>query len=120
MDSDARGFRGQRASEVSRKVALVASLARAQGLTGVLLSTQHNFSWLSAGGSNRVDGLREAGVATLMVTADERRYVLANTIESRRIANEALEDLDFGVLDFPWMDERRDTTLVFRVAAEAA
>ena len=120
MDSDARGFRARRASEVSRKVALVASLARAQGLTGVLLSTQHNFSWLSAGGSNRVDGLREAGVATLMVTADERRYVLANTIESRRIANEALEDLDFGVLDFPWMDERRDSTLVFRIAAEAA
>ena len=55
-----------------------------------------------------------------MVTADERRYVLANTIESRRIANEALEDLDFGVLDFPWMDERRDSTLVFRIAAEVA
>ena len=120
MDSDARGFRTERRREVSRKVAGVASLARAQGLAGVLLSTQHNFGWLSAGGSNRIDGLRETGVASLLVTAEGRRYVLANTIESRRIADETLEDLDFAVLDFPWTDERQDSTLVFRIAAKAA
>ena len=93
---------------------------RAQGLSGVLVSTQHNFAWLSAGGTNRVDGLRETGVATLMVTADGRRYLLANTIESRRLASEVLDDLDFAVLDFPWEREREDPALVFRIAAETA
>ena len=36
-----------------------------------------------------------------MVTADGRRYLLANTIESARISGEALDGLDFAVLEFP-------------------
>ena len=120
MHSDARGFRTARFEEVGRKADLLAALAREQGLSAVLLTTQHNFSWLSAGGSNRIDALRENGVATLMVTADRRRYLLANTIESARISKEALDGLDFAVLDFPWEDERQDPALLYRIAVEAA
>ena len=120
MHPDARGFRTARSEEVGRKADFLAALARNQGLSAVLLTTQHNFSWLSAGGSNRVDGLRENGVATLMVTSDGHRYLLANTIESARISQEALDGLDFAVLDFPWAQERRDPALLYRIAAEAA
>src|SRR5688572_13301737 len=108
MRPDARGFRAPRLDEVSRKVEQVAALARDRGLAAVLLSTQHNFSWLSGGGSNRVDALREAGVATLMVTSNGHRHVLANTIESRRIASEALAGLGFDILEYPWEQERQD------------
>ena len=57
MDSDARGFRtaARRRGRAKGRTWSPPWLAR-QGLPGVLLSTQHNFSWLSAGGSNRVDG----------------------------------------------------------------
>ncbi len=120
MHPDARGFRTARFEEVGRKADLLAALAREQGLSAVLLTTQHNFSWLSAGGSNRIDALRENGVATLMVTADRRRYLLANTIESARISKESLDGLDFAVLDFPWEDERQDPALLYRIAVEAA
>src|SRR5918993_26467 len=120
MHPDARGFRTPRLEEVGRKTDLVAKLARQQGLSAVLLSLQHNFSWLSAGGCNRVDGLRENGVATLMVTADGRRYVLANTIESTRISQEALGGLDFAVLDFPWEQERADPGLIYRIATQTS
>src|SRR5688500_11348582 len=120
MHPDARGFRTPRFEEVDRKTRLVAALARKQGLSAVVLSAQHNFSWLSAGGCNRVDGLRESGVAALMVTADGRRYMLANTIESTRISQEALGGLDFAVLNFPWEQERADPALTYRIAAQAA
>src|SRR5918993_647510 len=106
MHPDARGFRTPRLEEVGRKTDLVATLARQQ--------------WLSAGGCNRVDGLRESGVATLMVTADGRRYVLANTIESTRISHEALGGLDFAVLDFPWEQERADPGLIYRIATQTS
>ena len=119
MPSDARGFRTGRADEVARKVERVAALARDLALDGILLSTQHNFSWLSGGGSNRVDALRESGVATLMVTADGLLYLLANVIESRRIAAEALPGIDVRVVDYPWQRERQDSGILLKMAAEA-
>ena len=55
-----------------------------------------------------------------MVTADGRRYLLANTIESRRIAPRRSTDSTSTSFDFPWEEERQDPALVFRIAAEAA
>lgn len=107
-------------AEVDRKAARLAALARDAGVGGIVLSTQHNFTWLTGGRINRVDASRELGVSSLLVTADERRFVLASAIESPRMTQEALAGLDFDLLEFPWTDERADPSLPFTLARRAA
>ncbi len=109
-----------RALEVDRKVERVAALARDGGFSGVVLAAQHNFGWLTAGRTSRVDATRETGSGALLVTAEGRRFALASTIESPRMRDEAVAGLGFEVIEYPWTDERADATLSFRVAARLA
>jgi Xaa-Pro aminopeptidase len=106
-------------SEIEIKAERAASLARRLGLAGILLTTQHNFAWLTGGQSNRIDGSREAGAGALLIGANGRRFVLANTIESPRLMSEALVGFDAELREFPWEAERADAALVSRLAAEA-
>lgn len=106
-------------SEIAVKTERLADLARASDLGGVLLTLQRNFSWLTGGASNRIDGGREAGAGTLLVSADGRRFVIANSIESPRLADEALAGLGFELLELPWAAEHADPATVVRLAASA-
>lgn len=106
-------------SEILVKTERLAELARASDLGGVLLTLQRNFSWLTGGASNRIDGGREAGAGTLLVSADGRRFVIANSIERPRLADEALAGLGFELLEFPWAAEHADPATVVRLAASA-
>lgn len=121
MPGNARGIHTapDRSAEIGRKVRRVAELARREGLAGIVLSAQHNFAWLTAGRSSRVDGARETGSASLLVTADERRFVLANAIEAPRMTGEMLADLGFELVTYPWADERAHPALPFERGAHA-
>jgi antitoxin VapB len=77
-----------------------------QGLGGVLINSQHNFSWLTAGGINAVDISREAGAGALLVRSDGKRFVLANSIEMPRLLEEELPGSDFEAVEFAWEDEK--------------
>src|SRR4029453_11947511 len=78
----------------------------ANNLGGVLVSSQHNFSWLTAGGTNGVDLSREAGSGALLVRSDGRCFVLANRIEMPRLLNEELAKEEFEPIEFPWEEEK--------------
>ena len=78
----------------------------AEGLGGVLLNAQHNFAWLSGGGSNGIDLSRENGAANLLVTSDGRRFVVANNIEMPRLLAEELSGEDFEPVVYSWQDEK--------------
>lgn len=121
MASDASGIHPPaRRDEVERKAARVAHLAREAGLGGIVLSAQHNFAWLTAGRSSRIDATREVGSASLLVTAGGRRFVLANAIEAPRMTGETLDGLGFDLLDYPWTTERAAPATAFERAAEVA
>ena len=78
----------------------------AQGLGGVLLGAQHNFSWLTAGATSGIDTSREPGAGALLVRRDGRRFVLASRIEMARLQEEELAGLDFEPVEFAWEDEK--------------
>ena len=93
-------------AEHSEKLARVARIAQESRLQGILLAAHHNIAWLTGGRSNRVDASRETGAARLFVTADGRRFVLANAIEMPRLVDEVLAGLDYEPIEFPWTDDQ--------------
>ncbi len=84
----------------------------AEQLGGVLVGAQHNFSWLTAGGSNGIDLSRDAGAGTLLVRADGKRFVLANRIEMPRLLADELAGEEFEPIEFSWEDEKSSTTFL--------
>lgn len=103
-------------NEIEEKLERLARVIADQGLSGVLINTQPNFAWLSAGGSNGIDSSREAGVGTLLVRSDGRRFVLANRIELSRLLTEQLNGQGYEPIDFGWEDEKANTSLPAEVA----
>jgi Xaa-Pro aminopeptidase len=73
---------------------------------GVLISSQPNFSWLTAGGTNGVDLSREAGTGALLLRNDGKRFVLANRIEMPRLLSEELPAEEFEPVEFSWEEEK--------------
>ena len=108
-----------RRAEVDRKVERTAALAREAGLAGIVITTQHNFAWLTAGRSNRIDASREVGTASLLISAHGRRIVLASTIEAPRTAEETVAGLGFEPIEYPWTEERADAGHMYKVAEHA-
>ena len=105
--------------ETEEKTERLVRLCSTEGLGGVLLNSQPNFAWLTAGGRNGVDSSRENGVATLFVRADGKRFVLANKIEMARIITEELRGKDYEPLEFGWEDEKANTAVITKLARSA-
>jgi Xaa-Pro aminopeptidase len=104
-------------TEVDEKIERVVRLAHARGLSGIVLSRQPNFAWLTAGQSNRIDGSVDSGAGSLLVTADGHRYVIANTIEMPRLHDEALRGLGFEPLEYAWVSDHAAPSTPLDIAA---
>jgi antitoxin VapB len=102
--------------ETEEKLERLARVIAGEGLAGVLINTQPNFAWLSAGGTNGIDSSREAGVGTLLVRRDGRRFVIANRIELTRLMTEQLHGQGYEPIDFGWEEEKANPSLVADVA----
>jgi Xaa-Pro aminopeptidase len=103
-------------AELSEKTERLLRFCSSEKLGGVLINSQPNFAWLTAGGRNGVDSSRENGVATLFVRSDGKRYVLANNIEIDRIRTEELKEKEFEPIEFGWEEEKADPQIVHRLA----
>jgi Xaa-Pro aminopeptidase len=105
--------------EIDEKTDRLARLASAHGLGGILVNTQPNFAWLTGGRSNRIDGSRENGNGSLLVSARGERFVVANNIEMPRLREEALAGLDFTPVEYHWTAEHADASTAVRAARAA-
>lgn len=105
-----------RLEEVQAKTERLMALMEAQGLRGILLKKQPNFSWLSGGGLNMVGIATEVGMTSLLVTRTGR-YLIANRIEAGRMREEELDGLGFELLTHEWFVDR-EADLVREVAGE--
>src|SRR5579863_4233217 len=82
---------------------------RGQQLEGVLLRRHENIAWLTGGAVEvRVLTPGETGVASLLVTAEGKRYYFTTENEAPRLKDEEFGALDFEPVVFPWY---ADTTL---------
>jgi len=85
-------------------------------LAGVLLNAQHNFAWLTAGGSNGIDLSREQGASYLLACQDGRRFLIANNIEMPRLLKEEVSADDFDPIEIAWQKEKSSFGTVLDLA----
>jgi Xaa-Pro dipeptidase len=76
---------------------------RSQGLAGVLLRRNENVAWITGGAVElRVLTPSETGVASLLITAEGKRYYFTTENEAPRLHDEEFGALDFEPVLFPW------------------
>lgn len=81
-------------------------MLKAENLGGVLLNSQHNFAWLTAGGNNGVDLSNPNGIGSLLIREDGKRFLLANKVEMPRLLAEEVSDKDFEPIEFDWQADK--------------
>lgn len=95
--------------ELNAKHEKLVAWLREQKLEGVLLRRHENIAWLTGGAVEvRVLTPGETGVASLLVTAEGRRYYFTTENEAPRLKDEEFGALDFEPVLFPWY---ADTTV---------
>jgi Xaa-Pro dipeptidase len=100
-----------REGEIREKVDRLVRMLAAERAGGVLIKSRHNFSWLSAGGTNTVDTTREAGVASLLVRDDGKCFALASRIEMPRLVAEEIPLTLFEPIEFAWQEEKTNANV---------
>lgn len=102
--------------EIEEKTERLLRLMSQEGLGGLLINSQANFSWLTAGGTNGIDLSRENGAVTLFLRRDGRRFLLASRIERERLLTEELDGQGYEPVEFAWEDEKGNPSLVTETA----
>jgi Xaa-Pro aminopeptidase len=90
-----------RTREASGKIEAVRDRLSKTGHSGVLLESQANFAWITAGGHSHVVTSEERGVAGILITADLAAIVTTN-IEVRRLTDEQIPPDCFETIEYPW------------------
>ncbi len=102
--------------EIEEKTERLLRLCSEEGLGGLLINSQANFSWLTAGGTNGIDLSRENGAATLFLRRDGMRFLLANRIEIDRLLTEELDGQGYEPVEFAWETEKGNPSIVMDTA----
>lgn len=102
--------------EIEEKTERLLRLCSEERLGGVLINSQTNFAWLTAGGRNGIDLSREAGAGTLFLRHDGMRFVLASKIEMDRLLSEELEGQTYQPIEFAWEEEKANAFVVADLA----
>ena len=89
--------------ELNAKHEKLVELAAGQRLSGVLIRRNENVAWITGGAVElRVLTPCETGVASLLVTAEGKRYYFTTENEAPRLHDEEFGALDFEPVLFPW------------------
>lgn len=90
-------------AELEAKHDKLAEWLKAQRLAGVLIRRNENVAWITGGAVElRVLTPCETGVASLLVTAEGKRYYFTTENEAPRLHDEEFGALDFEPVLFPW------------------
>jgi Xaa-Pro aminopeptidase len=90
-------------AELNAKHEKLVEYLRTHKLGGVLIKRNENVAWLSGGAVElRVLTPGETGVASLLVTAEGKRYYFTTENEAPRLHDEEFGALDFEPVIFPW------------------
>jgi len=90
-------------AELEAKHVQLVEWMRGEKLGGVLIRRNENVAWITGGAVElRVLTPSETGVASLLVTAEGKRYYFTTENEAPRLKDEEFGALDFEPVLFPW------------------
>lgn len=90
-------------AELDAKHEKLVEFLRANHLSGILIRRNENVAWITGGAVElRVLTPSETGVASLLVTAEGKRYYFTTENEAPRLHDEEFGALDFEPVLFPW------------------
>jgi len=90
-------------TELDAKHEKLVEYMRANRLSGILIRRNENVAWITGGAVElRVLTPCETGVASLLVTAEGKRYYFTTENEAPRLHDEEFGALDFEPVLFPW------------------
>lgn len=98
----------ERKAEAGQKVTRLRAALRTAGLDGLVLATERNLNWLTAGGKDNVVWAQRETPVKLLVTAD-RLYLVADNIEGPRMMSEELAGLGYEWARFGWYEGEKAT-----------
>lgn len=107
-----------RREEVENKLDLIRAWLERTGASAVLLASQSNFAWITAGGHNHIALGEEAGVASVLVARDGA-HVITTNIELRRLLDEEVRDLPLEAVEHPWHEHRSADRIVGQLCDQA-
>jgi Xaa-Pro dipeptidase len=97
-------------AELEAKHQKLVEWIRSKKVAGVLIRRNENVAWLTGGAVElRVLTPAETGVASLLVTAEGRRYYFTTENEAPRLRDEEFGALDFEPVIFPWYGDETAT-----------
>ena len=97
--------------ELKEKESRVRSFMQREKLGAVLLTKQNNFAWFTGGKDNHVVTASEMGVASILITKNEK-FLITNNIEAPRIMDEELKNMGFKLEHYPWHDKEAKTDII--------
>ena len=92
----------QRSEEINGKHERLRALLASHGAQALLLTQTRNLAWFTAGADASIPVDSDAGAWSALVTAEHRDIVTTNIELTRLRAEEQLESLGFGYLEYPW------------------
>lgn len=104
-------------SEIEEKSERIVKMLAQKDLGGVLINSQHNFAWATAGANNGIDLSRENGASSLLIRRDGKKFVLANNIEMPRMLAEEVSEEEFEPIEYEWTEEKSAPDFLNKLAA---
>jgi Xaa-Pro dipeptidase len=98
------GMSGSTSGEFAVKLNRLVELLTSSKYSAVVIGRCDNFAWLSCGGDCHVLKNSEFGPC-LLVIQKSRRFLVANTMDCRRILEEELAGMGFEPISIPWYEE---------------
>lgn len=99
-------------SEIAEKTERIVKMLGETNCGGVLINSQPNFAWATAGANNGIDLSRETGAASILIRSDGKRFILASRIEMPHFLAEEVSAEDFEPVEFGWEDEKASPTFL--------
>jgi Xaa-Pro dipeptidase len=96
-------------AEISIKIARLQDFMEQKRYAGILLTQVRNFEWLTGGvGDNQVGRASEFGLASLLLTKDGRKFLVAAHSEIPRLIEDGLGSLGYTPVETPWYEKPPD------------
>ena len=96
----------ERQAEAAIKLERIQDFLKRERLSGVLISTVRNFSWITAGADSHVVITSEIGAAPLFIREDGQKFILTNSSEGPRLRDEDLKDMGYEFRETPWYEDK--------------